>query len=126
MAEEANLLKLESEQFCHGLAGRATGDEFIKQLAGQQWTAFTYFLFRSESWHIATKPLCSREGKGESCWEQRLERVSFSAIPPGLLHCPAKQNKELLSVFRPKEKTLSGITVMIREVIFLFMIHLCW
>lgn len=52
--------------------------------------------------------------------------LSFSAIPPGLLHCPAEQNKELLSVSRPKEKTLSGITVMIREAIFLFLIHLCW
>jgi len=52
--------------------------------------------------------------------------LSFLAIPPGLLHRPAEQNKELLSVCTPQEKTLSEITVMIREAILLFLIHLCW
>lgn len=66
-------MKTESEYFCHALMGRGTGDEFITQLLGQQWVAVTRFLFPTESGHVATKPVCSREGEGESVWEQSWE-----------------------------------------------------
>lgn len=59
--------------------------------------AVARFLSPTESGHIATKPVCSREGEGESGWEQRLGELSFGAIPPCLQHHSAKQNKELLS-----------------------------
>lgn len=107
-------------------SGKRDGDEFIRQLVGQHWRALSDFLFPSESGHTATKPLCSGEGKGDSGWEARLGEPSFSAVPAGLLHRPAEHNKKPLSESRPKEKVLSRITVMIREAIFLFLIHLCW
>lgn len=95
---------MESESFCHALVGRGTRDEFITQLLSQQWVAVTHFLFPTESGHVATKPVCSREGEGESGWEQRLGELSFGAIPPCLQHHSAEQNKELLSLAGSKGK----------------------
>lgn len=51
---------------------------------------------------------------------------SFGTIPPDLRHHSAEQNKELLSLSGSKGKTQGGITVMIREAIFLILIHFRW
>lgn len=66
----------------------------------------TYFLFPSESWRTASKALCAREGKGEPCWDPRLGRAALFSNTSWLsaLQHPAEQNKELLSLSRPKEK----------------------
>lgn len=78
---------------------------FLKQLAGQCWRAFTYFLFPSERWHITQE--CFVQGKanmnlaGSEGWGG----LSFPAI---LLDCtpapPTEQNKELLSASGPKQE----------------------
>lgn len=76
LAEEVKVLKWSQSNFA------VPWDEFITQLLSQQWVAVTRFLFPTESGHVATAPVCSREGESESAWEQRLGELSLRPIPP--------------------------------------------
>lgn len=101
---------------------------FLKQLAGQCWRVFTYFLFPSERWHITQKRFVQGKANMNLAGSEGWGGLSFPAI---LLDCtspPPEQNKELLSASGPKQEILSGITVMVREAIFVlfFLSIFCW
>lgn len=95
--------------------------KFIKQLISWQWRAFTLissFLVSHGAQH--QKHSVQGRAKVSLAGIQGWGELSFSAIPPSLVHCNTQlsRTKSCCLYLDRRKKILSGITVMIRELFF--------